>query len=141
MESQDPRIDKIAEIKAYANMGSDGYRKISPLHPKRFVVTSNMKDLAEAAGAYWLIDAIASHQKAIWRHQKITEGARQWWELTVYEDQSARLVCLADDEITELINQEIPYTDYPLTREKIWVMPGSTQKDGLVAVCMLPAEY
>jgi len=122
-------------------MGTEGYHKISSLHPKRFVVSSNIKLLAEKAEAYWLIDAIASHQGAIWRHQKITEGARQWWELTVYEDQSARLVCMADDEVTELVNQEIPYTDYPLTREKIWVMPASTRQDGPLALCMLPAEY
>lgn len=139
--TQDPRIDAIAKVKAHASMGTDNYYHISELHPKRFMVTLGVKELCNAAECHWLIDAIASHQRTIWQHQKITEGHRQWWELTVYEDESARLVCLADDEETELINQEIEYTDYPLTREKIWVMPGSTEKDGPLAVCMLPAEY
>jgi hypothetical protein len=133
--------DEIATIKAYASMGTDGYHKISPIHPKRFVVTSNIKALADVAGAYWLIDAIASHQRTVQAIQKTREGNRQFWKLAVNpDDQTAVLTCTGEAD-TELVRQEIEYTDYPLTEEKIWVFPGETRQDGPLAVCMLPAEY
>ena len=92
-----------------------------------FTYTDGVKYLATEAKAYWLIDAIASHQK---KARKSSAGDFQIWEL-VTADHKATLTC-RDDDSHEVIQQEIEYTDFPLPYMKLWLTD---------SVLLLPSEY
>ena len=88
-----------------------------------------MKFLAEKAGAFWLIDLVASHQTARLRQEEF-----QIWTLIVDRDKIPMAVatCQADTDEPLLVKQEIDYTDFPLPSIKLWLVGG---------VLMLPNEY
>ncbi len=88
-----------------------------------------MKFLAEKAGAFWLIDLVASHQTARLRQEEF-----QLWILTVDRDNTPMAVatCQADTGKPLLVRQEIDYTDFPLPSIKLYLVDG---------VLMLPDEY
>jgi hypothetical protein len=90
--------------------------------------TEGVKYLADAAEAYWLIDAIASYQtKKFLSNSKLQD--LQIWRLLV-ENQSGTLICEWDTD-QEVLRQEIEYTDFPLATTKLYLV----QK-----VLMLPSE-
>ena len=99
---------------------------------KRLVYTDGVQYLAEKGGAYWLIDAIASYQpdKRITCRPDLVDF--QLWELAVSEDKRATLTVRADSDKPAVITQDIPFTDFPLERVKLYVCNGTL---------LLPSEY
>jgi hypothetical protein len=99
---------------------------------RRLNFTQGVHVLAEKGGAYWLIDAIASHQtdKRLVRSQRLREF--QLWELKVKPDRSCTLTCRADSNEAPVITQEIEYTDFPLDEITLYV-----EGD----VLLLPSEH
>ena len=91
------------------------------------MVTDGVQYLAYNAKAFWLIDAIASHQT-----KHIAAVPFQIWELTVNEDKTAVLTVKEDNDCPILVKQHIPYTDYPMPKIKLWLVD---------RVLMLPSEY
>lgn len=92
----------------------------------RGLYTNGVKYLADAAGAYWLIDAIMSWQIL----EEVWVQPFQTWTLKV-EDKSGVLSC--DDGDGNIIKvQEIDHTDFPMSEIKLWFVDG---------VLMLPSEY
>jgi hypothetical protein len=120
--------------------GTDGYCRWSILFPD-MVLTDGAKFLAERAGAYWLMDAIASHQKSARRRNEAMQDF-QVWTLTVDESRRAILAGSHDSggghKGAPTIRQVIEYTDFPLAEQKLYVAPLG---DGRHSVIMLPSEY
>ena len=94
---------------------------------KVIVYTDGIKAMAEKAGAHWLIDAIASYQKASFREKY----PFQVWRLTV-EGSKAVLVMQEDQGEPIIVRQEIEYTDFPEGEWKFYLID---------EVLMLPGEY
>jgi len=95
--------------------------------------TSGVRYLAETAGAYWLIDAIASYQPSFRRNCRLQEF--QLWELKVdLEQRSCVLTCREDSGDSDLpvVTQKIEYTDFPLDYMKLYLEDG---------VLLLPSEH
>ena len=78
--------------------------------------------MAEAMGAYWLIDSIFSYRK---------KEEFQMWTLIVRK-QKALLTMREDTRGPKLVEQWIEYTDFPEGRWKFYVVDG---------VLMVPREY
>lgn len=99
---------------------------------RRLIYTDGVKYLADEAGAFWLIDAVASYQldKRIAENESLV--AFQLWELKVKEDKSAVLTMRADSGQPAIITQELEYTDFPLETVKLFVCSGTL---------LLPSEY
>ena len=93
--------------------------------------TDGVKYLADRAGAYWLLDAIASWQE----HPLVKEDQMlrsiQFWKLIVNDDQSASLLC-ERDEGDFVVGQSISFTDFPLKQITLYVQQGTI---------LLPSEY
>jgi hypothetical protein len=115
--------------------GTTEYYRWSSLFP-RAVLTDGTHYVAEKAGAYWLMDAIASHQPAIKRHPDARLRDIQFWRLRVSEDKSAVLTCVADDGCKPAVEQAIEFTDFPLPEIRLYVTLDEEQ-----IVIMLPSEY
>lgn len=115
----------------------DRYRH--PLNPK-VIYTPGIKHLAERAGAYWLIDVVASYvgtsvmQKAIADDGRL--AALQFWRLDVCGDHTAIVTCRADSGLKPVITQVIEYTDFPLAYIDLWL-----GYDGSVWTLYLPSEH
>lgn len=130
--------DKQSELAQF--MGTESYYRWSPLFP-RMLLTDGVKFVAEnggAGGAYWLADAIASHQPKALRDERLRE--MQFWKLKVTEKdgrRSAVLTCRADNDVPPAITQRIEYTDFDLPEIDVWVGP----VDEKHYVLMLPSEY
>lgn len=92
------------------------------------VYTEGVHFLAEGAGAYWLIDLIASWQPKAVRDSSLVEF--QLWKLEV-EDSRAVAICYRDTD-DEAFRQEIEFTDFPL-REILLYVEGR--------VLLLPSEH
>ena len=95
----------------------------------RFFYTDGVQYVANEAGAYWLLDAIASYQPKLLKDPMLEEF--QCWKLTVNADQKATLICERDTNDV-VVTQEIAYTDFPLDEIKFYLVTG---------VLILPSEY
>jgi hypothetical protein len=99
------------------------YAHMSGLH-----YTDGVAFLAENAGAYWLIDLIASWQKRARKDPMLREF--QLWELRV-TGREADAICFRDTN-DEAFRQHIPFTDFPLSEVKLYLEN---------EVLMLPGEH
>jgi hypothetical protein len=113
--------------------GTEKYYSNS-VYPFRY--TDGIKYLADHAGAYWLLDAIASWQgNPIIKSNWDDLGQIQFWKLKVSPDSSAILICERDlDEI--VITQKIPLTDFPLPEITLYLCDMKTGQ----GVLILPSE-
>ena len=105
--------------------GTTCYYRISKQH----LLTDGTQYLAEQAGCYWIMDAIASH---------VTEIGTADWFIVVrieVEDQSA-IMRYENGNGRELARQAIPYTDFPLANLTLFAVWDTEQW-----VIMLPSEY
>ena len=98
---------------------------------RNLVFTDGVNQLRQDADAFWLVDAIASYCQ---------KEEFQVWELTVNADKSAFLTMKEDSGCPCIVEQEIPYTDFPIESIKFWVELGSIDGVNPVYVLMLPSE-
>lgn len=135
--SEDKKTKLAAELEANLPQfsGTESYTNLRYpwLKGKRFLLTDGTKYLAEKAGAFWLMDAIASHQM----NGKVAAEEMQFWKLVVDAESKATLTC-DDGNGNILVTQEIPYTNFPLPEITVYVQD-SEYLAGLVV--MLPSEY
>lgn len=107
---------------------------------RRVIYTPGVQHLAERAGAYWLIDLIASYMGG----PELTAatqsdgrlGDMQFWRLDVSEDGPAVATCRADSDAKPVITQTIEFTDFPLDHIDIWAA-----FDGEHWTIYLPSEH
>jgi hypothetical protein len=109
------------------------YRSIN-----RYVVyTPGVKYLADQAGAYWLIDAIASYfMSGQMAYPDPRLETLQFWRLDVNKDNSALLTARADSNVEPFITQRIEFTDFPLDQVDVWA-----GFDGRYWTLYLPSEH
>lgn len=111
-------------------------------HPfnRRVIFTPGVRHLAEKAGAFWLIDAIASHigtepfEEAAAEDQRIAH--MHFWSFERHRDKPSVLYAKADSPEEAFITQEIEFTDFPLPEIHIWAA-----FDGEHWVLYLPSEH
>ena len=105
--------------------GTGAYYRIS----RRHMLTDGTKYLAERAGCFWMMDAIASHLSEI--------GTADWFVLVrVMVSDGAALMIYENGNGQEHARQEIPYTDLPLRSVTLYACWDSENW-----VIMLPIEY
>ncbi len=92
---------------------------------RRLIYTPGVKHLAEQAGAYWLLDAIASHVNSKPFCEALDQNPRLWafqcWTLAVQPSGVAVLTAVSDRDEPPFIRQFIPFTDFPLEQIDLWV--------------------
>ena len=89
--------------------------------------TDGVRHVAEAAGAYWLIDEIAIAQ----RYEPAIRGeAFQVWKLAV-KDSAATLTC-EDGAERKVFSKVIEFTDFPEPGITLWCTDSTI---------LLPSEY
>lgn len=99
---------------------------------RRLAYTLGVEEIAEAHGAYWLIDLVASHQP----NPQVACESFQVWTLTVAANNSAvARMTDGNDGTTPIIEQSIEFTDYPPEGVELWCVLGE------VWVLMTPDEY
>lgn len=107
--------------------GTDGY------HRNMFglLYTDGIAEMAQGLSAFWLIDAVESHQRKALRNPCLREF--QLWKLKV-EDGKATLTCKEDSGQGQRLKiiQRIPYTDFPEPGIEFYVING---------VMLLKSEY
>lgn len=86
------------------------------LRGQRFVCTDGMLHLAETAGAYWLLDIVASYQGH--RLDRACDGFQLWQirKLAKHCKNDAEVTCWRDTPTSDTkpaVRQLIPYTDFP----------------------------
>ena len=78
--------------------------------------TDGAKYVADAGGAWWLLDEIAIAQ----RFEKRVKGEEfQVWKLTVNPDCTAKLAC-EDGNGRTVFEKPIPFTDFPAEGIELW---------------------
>lgn len=105
--------------------GTEHYYRVSP----STVITDGCKYLAENAGAFWLLDAVASYLPQFTGREEFITA-----KLTV-TNASADLV-LDNGNGHVLDRQHIAFTDFPLAAITLYACWG-----GEFWVLMLPSEY
>lgn len=105
--------------------GTERYYRIT----RRHLLTDGTKYVAEAAGAFWMMDAVTSHLAEI--------GTADWFVLVRLKVTDSKAVMVYEDgNGHEHARQEIPYTDFPLADFVLYCC-----WDGEHWVLMLPSEY
>ena len=96
---------------------------------RQFVITDGVKDLAESAACFWLVDAAISHLLEI--------GTADWFVLVRTEVSGSSAVMIYEDgNGSEHARQEIAHTDLPLSSVRLYAVWDSERW-----VIMLPSEY
>ena len=91
------------------------------------IMTEGIKYLADEANAYWLLDAILSHQT----NTLVRKEEFQVWSLKKDIGEKWILSC-EDGNKHEIVIQRIPYSDFPIDEITIWFTNGTL---------LLPSEY
>jgi len=95
---------------------------------RNVLFTDGAKYLADAGGAYWLLDEIALIQPY---DKKVAAEPFQVWKLTVRADRTATLAC--DDGNGNIVfTKELEFTDFPLGAVKLYFTDNTI---------LLPSEY
>jgi hypothetical protein len=99
-------------------------------HPinRKVMFTDGAKHIADAGGAYWLLDEIALIQPY---DKAVAAEEFQVWKLQVRADQTATLAC-EDGNGNAVFKKEIEFTDFPLDEITLWFAND---------VIFLPSEY
>jgi hypothetical protein len=107
-------------------MGSENWYRHGLMRDVLF--TDGAKHVADAGGAYWLLDEIALAQ----RYEKgVAAEEFQHWKLTVKAEQTATLVC--DDGNGKIVfEKRIEFTDFPLEEISLYCTNNTI---------LLPSEY
>ena len=116
-------------------------------------VTEGVKHLADRAGAYWLIDLIASYIPKCKKDEMLRDF--QVWRLVKHDPPlvkqgvvdgeagphkyMATAYCDRDLDDTAF-SQDISYTDFPLPEIKLYCELGSVDGENPAYVLMLPGE-
>jgi hypothetical protein len=95
---------------------------------KRIVFTDGAKHVADAGGAYWLLDEIAVAQQYL---KAVADQPFQAWKLIVSADHSAWLTC-EDGNANAVFRKAIEFTDFPLREITLWFTDNTI---------LLPSEY
>ena len=90
-------------------------------------LTDGCNYVRNEAQAYWLFDAILSHQIT----NMISKHEFQVWRLKQQKNKTWKLSC-EDGNRKVLIVQDIEYSDFPIQEITIWMING---------VALLPTEY
>ena len=112
--------------------------------PLMLTFTEGVRYLCDNAGAWWLLDAIASHMPVVIKNEMAQ--SLHFWNLTKTE-RGAILTCQVDRGEPNLIKQEFEYTDFPFPSDgKFQLYAGATtmELDGELTNIMnvlLPSEY
>ena len=105
--------------------GTEHYYRLNRL----CLLTDGTKYLAEAAGAFWLMDAAASYL--------IELGTADWFvQIKLVVTGSSAVLTLEDGNGHVRARQVIPYTDFPIPKQILYAC-----WDGEHWVLMLPSEY
>ncbi len=95
---------------------------------RKVLFTDGAKYVADAAGAYWLLDEIALSQLA----EKAVMAERfQVWKLAVKAERDATLSC-EDGNGKTVFTKPIPWTDFPEPGITLWFTDNTI---------FLPSEY
>jgi hypothetical protein len=90
--------------------------------------TDGAKHVADAGGAYWLLDEIALAQRY---NKKVAAQEFQVWTLKVKDDRTAKLTC-EDGNGNAVYAKRIPFTDFPLDEISLYFCNNTI---------LLPGEY
>lgn len=102
--------ENISEYIAQCNGFENTYR-----HWLRGVYSEGVKYVADQAGAFWLIDAIMSHQTA--KVQAACDGFQHWTLTKNKTGSGAKLVCTDGGRGGKpkiVVKQAIEFTDFPM---------------------------
>jgi hypothetical protein len=94
---------------------------------KTVLYTDGAQHVAEAGGAYWLLDEIALAQRFV---KAVAAEPFQVWKLTVTGNTGA-LVC-EDGNGNKVFSKRIELTDFPLPEITLWYVDNTI---------LLPSEY
>lgn len=121
--------------------GSENYH-CSSAFTKSIFHTDGVQWLAEKASAFWLIDAIVSHQM----RPSVAKEEFQVWRLIKKPGESKAVLIATDGGKGEmpgeniLVNQQIPHTDFPLEKITLYLENGSLDGEHIHKILMLPSE-
>ena len=122
--------------------GSLDWTRFNPLLFRNVIASEGMVYVAEQAEAYWLLDAIASHEVANPELVALKQADPDFdflhfWKLTVTNG-SAVLECRGDSDQPAVVTQGIEYTDFPLSDLTIYA---GNDGPGTPTKLFLPSEY
>jgi hypothetical protein len=125
------KVKTMEELKSSLDgfYGTENWYQWSPLF-KNFLLTEGTKYLAEEVGAYWLMDAIASHLP---NFRAKADGFAV--AILTVKDHSA-VLDIQDGNYNSIVKQTIEYTDFPEGEIKLFVEDGGTKW-----VILLPGEH
>lgn len=113
--SDTQKLPLTADILAVHFTGTENWYRHGLVRSVLF--TDGAKYVADAGGAYWLLDEIALAQKF---NEEVSGLEFQCWTLTVAEDKTACLKC--DDGNGQIAySKRIPFTDFPLPEVRFFV--------------------
>ncbi len=95
---------------------------------RRVLFTDGAKHVADAGGAYWLLDEIALAQQF---DKTVAAEPFQVWKLVLGEGHSATLTC-EDGNGKAVFTKGIAFTDFPLKEIALWFTDNTI---------LLPSEY
>lgn len=107
-----------------SSMGSENFYQNQLSH---VIYTDGVKQMAEACGAYWLIDLVSGHQTS----KTVNIEQFQVWQLQRVVDDVFKITATDGNE-RRLTQQEIPFSDFKYDSATLWLVNGCL---------MLPQEY
>jgi len=106
-----------------------------------FFYSDGARELATVAGAYWLLDIVASEVAPVMRRLiNSPDGVgTSYLEMTVTDDAKAVLALTIADDAPPAWSKTIPFTDFPQGRWVLFEVGPFGDAQGVIAI--LPSEH
>ncbi|MCC5611958.1 hypothetical protein LC612_35810 [Nostoc sp. CHAB 5834] len=116
-------------------------RRIRHNFNPNFIFTHGVESMAEKAGAFWLLDIVATemaplYQKA-WKEGKASIAAIK---LNVTEDRKAEISLILDEE-EPVWTRNLDFTDFPAGEWSFFMGTDEYPEGNYIATMMLTEEY
>jgi ABC-type dipeptide/oligopeptide/nickel transport system permease subunit len=123
-------------------MGGSERRYRHQFNP-RFIYTEGAQAVAEAAGAYWLLDLIGLEISPIYAAAWLKgEASIGIVTLEVFGDKASAKVTLSlEDDAPVAFERDLTYTDFPQGKWNFYLGTDEIGEDSYVTTLMIPAEY
>lgn len=108
---------------------------------RKLVYTDGVQEVAEVAGAYWLLDVIGTEFTPALLGQFETGYGLATITFTVRDDDTAVIEMRGDEAEPPIYERTIPFTDFPFGVWTFYLGVDGSETEGFHTTLILPSEY
>lgn len=141
-QQTEPIVDPAIAVQAVLDESRNGLNEVyRHALVRRFNYSDGVRELAQVAGAYWLLDIIATEVVPVMQRLIRSPGGvgTSYIEMRVGDDAKAEITLTIADDAPPAWSRKVDFTDFPPGHWVLFEIGPSGDEEGIIAI--LPSEH